>query len=437
MRKIINKFHKITKKVFGFFDGGKLSTDGGSLLLKIADKETSIIKLLSNTIIDKRNSSYVNHPIETLLRQRVFQIASSYEDANDCNVLRKDPIFKLACGTSADLASQPTMSRFENSLTRKEIYNLHYALVDSFLNSYSTEPKHIVLDLDDTIDETHGAQQLSLFNTYYDTEGFLPLHIYEAQSGKLVLTLLRPCKRATGKTLRAILKRLVKHIRKQWQNTQIIVRGDSHFGVPEVYNWCDENKVIFVTGQSSNSTISQLGSATLEKAKSLQKENPLESVCLFTEFDYQAKNWTCSRRVIMKAEVTPKGPNPRYITTNLKSSQPSFIYKVIFCQRGQMENYIKDHKNHLHSDRTSCSDYKANMFRLVIHSAAYILMHKLRELLSTTEFSSAQFNTIQTKVLKIGVRVEELKHKIVLHFTECYKYGELVLGLLKKYKLCL
>jgi hypothetical protein len=437
MIKIKNCLKKITKKIFAFFDGGKISTDGGSLLLTIADEQTGIIKRLAKTILDKRNTNYISHTIETLLRQRIFQIACDYEDANDCNDLRKDPMFKLACGTSDDLASQPTMSRFENSLTRKEIYNLHYALVDNFLNSYSTEPTCIVLDLDDTIDETHGAQQLSLFNTYYDTEGYLPLHIYEAQSGKLVLTLLRPCKRATGVTLRAILKRLVKHIRKQWKQTQIIIRGDSHFGVPEVYDWCDENSVIFVTGQSSNSTISQLGNGTLEKAKSLQQQNPSESVCLFTEFEYKAKNWDCSRRIIMKAEVTPKGINPRYIATNLKSSQPSFIYKAIFCQRGQMENYIKEHKNHLHSDRTSCSDYRANMLRLVIHSAAYVLMHKLRELLSTTEFSKAQFNTLQNKILKIGVRVEELKHKIVLHFSECYEHGELVLKMFKKYNLCL
>jgi hypothetical protein len=419
------------KKVISQFDGGRISSDAGALLLPQAEKHTGIIERFASCLFDHRDERRVDHSYKDLLCQRVFQIACNYEDANDCDTLRTDPVFKIACGRQPeegmDLGSQPTMCRLENTPSRTVLYRMGLAMIDAFVASYDQAPRALILDMDDTADPTHGAQQMSMFNKYYDTHCYLPLHLYDGLTGKLILTVLRPGKRAKGKEIVAILKRVVKQIRAAWPGVEIILRGDSHFSPPEVQSWADQlDKVNFVLGLGGNKTLLEKGKELMAQAQRLHEQSG-EKVRLFGEFMYRASTWACEQRVIVKAEVSKDGPNPRFVVTSLDSSRASFIYDTAYCGRGEMENFIKDHKNHLHSDRTSCGSFEANQFRLFLHGAAYLLLHTIRVLgLKGTELARAQFNTIQTKVLKIAARVEEMATRIKVHLPTSYPFKRLL-----------
>ena len=411
------------KSVEATFDGGTLTSDSGALLLRAVESQVGVVDQLTQALTDRRHPRYVVHPLADLLKQRVFQIACGYEDANDCNDLRTDPGFKAACDrwpiSGKDLASQPTMSRLENGV--RELYRMAYALADVFIASYDQPPSYQVLDIDDTEDEVHGHQPLALFNAYYDARCFLPLHIYEGQTGKLITAILRPGARPTGNQIVSLLKRLIAHLRQAWPQVEIFLRGDGHFSCPEVHDFCDANRVYFALGQTGNSRLSPLGDPLMEQAQTLYQEtgNPVQ---LFGAFDYQAESWARPRRIIHKAEITATGQkNARFVVTNLESSQPSFLYKTIYCARGQMENFIKNHKTFLHSDRTSCHTFEANQFRLFLHCAAYILLHRLaHQGLQGTPWVNKQFNTVQNRILKVAGRVCELKTKIKFHLPTSF-----------------
>jgi hypothetical protein len=412
------------KKVEADFDGGTVTSDGGVLFLRELESRIGIIQRLAGCLRDGRLQSHTRHTVHEMTRQRVFQIACGYEDANDCNSLRSDPAFKVACDrlplSGEDLSSQPTMTRLENSATRTDLYRMAYALLDGFLASYPEPPRQIVLDLDDTDDPTHGAQQLSMFHGYYDEHCYLPLHIYEGQSGKLITTLLRPGRSLKGKQIVSILKRVVAYIRKAWPQVRILCRGDSGFSAPEVHDWCDDNGVYFVLGQAGNSKLEENGRPLLDQARRLHSLTG-EKVRLFTSFFYQAGTWSKPRRIVFKAEVTPEGANPRFVVTNLQSSQASFLYDHVYCARGRVEGFIKNHKTYLRSDRTSCHKFTANQFRLFLHSAAYILMHALCEKgLKGTGWAKAQYDTIQKRILKVGARVRELSTRVKIHFPTSF-----------------
>jgi len=405
------------KKVTADFTGGDVSSDGGVLVLREITDSIGIIDQLAEAITDTRHQSYVLHDNKTLLTQRILQIACGYEDANDADDLRTDPGFKAACNrlpSESDLASQPTISRFENALTPRDIYRIAEVLEDRFINSYETPPIAIILDIDDTDDPTHGAQQLSLFNGYYDEYCYQPLFIFEGQSGNLITSILRPGRRPSGKETCSIIKRIVKRIRAAWPNVGILIRGDSHFATPELYAWCDSHAVLYVLGLTGTSILKMRAQAALEAARREFKASGTKTRT-FRETRYQASTWHRDLRVIIMAEVSAQGDNIRFIVTSLESSQPSFIYETAYCGRGQMENFIKNHKLALKSGRTSCHSFLANSFRLMLHSAAYVILHTVREkALNGTEFANAQFDTIRLRLLKIGVEVREMKTKI--HF---------------------
>ena len=426
-----DKHHRISfasvsgKPVEAVFDGGVLTSDIGLMLLREVESKIGILSRIVEALTDRRHPSYVDHTCADLINQRVFQIACGYEDANDCNALRRDPAFKAACDrlpvSGAALASQPTMSRLENGIRRRDLYRIAKALVDGFIASYDTPPEAVVLDIDDTDDEVHGDQPLSLFNGYYDERCYMPLHIYEGQIGRLITTLLRPGARPSGKQIVSILKRLVKTLRQAWPDVGIFLRGDSHFSCPEVHDFCDEHEVYFALGQAGNTRLAARGHPLMAQAKARYQETG-QPVQLFTCFGYQAQSWALPRRIIYKAEITASGQAiARFVVTNLDSSQPSFIYKTVYCARGRMENFIKNHKTFLHSDRTSCHTFEANHFRLFLHSAAYVLMHTLTEIgLQATQWAHAQFNTIQHRILKVAGRASELKTKIKLHLPTSF-----------------
>ena len=422
-QKSLDLGHIDGKPIEGSFTGGNQSTEAGLLLLQQVEKNIGLIQAMASVLPDARDQRYVDHSHLNLLTQRIFQIAAGYEDANDSDTLRQDPILKLCADVlpeSGDpLASQPTMSRFENSLSSTDLYKLAYTFADSFTQSYDEEPKCIVLDFDDTDDEVHGDQQLCLFNGYYDEYCFMPLHIYEGFSGKLISTILKPGKRLTGKGTFAIFSRLIKHLREQWKNTNIVFRGDSHFASLEVMEWADaQENVFYVTGLASNNILMEMAEKTIEIAKkrfSKWQKNVVE----FGSFYYAAKSWTEKQRVIVKVEITSdhSDPNVRFIVTNAHDADAKVLYTEVYCARGNAELYIKNHKTYLKSGRTSCHRFAANQFRVFLHSAAYVLIHALQHtVLKATEFENATMNTIQLKILKLSARVRELKTRIKIEF---------------------
>lgn len=416
------------KKVQVDFNGGDVSSDSGLLLLREAEAKIGLFEKVVHAIHDDRHPGYIKHGIMELLKQRVYQIASGYEDANDSNELRKDPILKIACDkpSSSDsyLASQPTISRFENAPKRTTLYRIACALLDVFIESYDTPPEGIVIDFDDTADATYGNQQLTFFNAYHDCHCYMPMHIYEGKTGKLITTILRPGKRPSGKEIVSILKRIVRIIREAWPEVGILIRGDSYYSCPAVYKYCKEHNIRFIFGFKPYSTLVKRSKALMKKAKELFELNN-KPVKIYGEFSYKAGSWETPNRIIVKAEYNSQGPNTRFIVTDLEHENRKFLYQTVYCNRGAMELMIKEHKNHLASDRTSCSSFQANQFRVFLHSMAYILMHHFRShYLQDTEFAKAQFNTIRTKIIKIGARVHHMMTKIKIQLPSSYPYKE-------------
>jgi len=346
-----------------------------------------------------------------------MQIAAGYEDANDCNTLRNDGVLKVCCQTENSLSTQPTMSRFENSISNKELYKISQAFADQFIASYSKEPKVIILDCDDTAARVYGEQQLSLFNNYYGDYCFMPLHIYEGLSGKLIASILKPGRRSKSVKVFGILRRLIEHLRKIWPNTLIILRGDSHFCSQEFMDWAEtEYNIGFITGLTSNNLLKEMTRTTIESAEREFKiyQKPLKR---YHSFTYKAASWQHFQRVVVKVEVSDQGTNVRYIVSNIRCIRAKALYENAYCARGSAELRIKDHKTYLKSDRMSCNSFKANQFRLLLHSAAYVLIHTLqKQALASTEFANSTMKTIQLKILKIATRVKILKTKVKIEF---------------------
>jgi hypothetical protein len=413
------------KKVSVDFEGGAVSSDGGVLLLRQIERRVGVTAALVESIRDVRHQSYVEHSLSDLIGQRVSQIACGYPEAVASNALRDDPGIKAGCDrlpfSGETLAGQSTMSRLENSVSRTDIYRMSRAMVDVFLNSFPKRPQKIVLDLDETCDPTHGAQQGSLFHAFYDTHCLLPLHVYESGTGRLVTTILRPGKTPTGRESAAIVKRLIRYIRKRWPKVKIVIRGDSHYGRPEVCDVCEAENVWYILGLATNSRLQGLA---LRGWWELIREE-LGDYRTFTEFEYQAGSWRTARRVIVRVDAKERGVDIRFVVTNMPQKNVGYLYDKVYCRRCQMENLIKDHKNGLRSDLTSCSSFTANSFRLLLHSAAYVLLHHLRErILAGTSMATALFDTLRLKLLKIGARVVERSKVIRFHLPSTYAYRE-------------
>jgi hypothetical protein len=393
------------------FDGGRLSSDGGLVLLNDPDDQLGFTRHLAAVLRDRRDPRRVDFTLHDLLKQRVLQIAAGYEDANDANTLRHDPIFKLLLGrlpeSGAPLASQPTISRFENRVSRPELYRLAQVFVDQFIAAYARPPTLIVLDFDDTEDPAHGQQEQVRYDGYYGGYCFLPLHVYEGLSGRLITTIFK-AKRCSGAQMLAVLKRLCKRLRHAWPDTCIIVRGDSHFAYPEVMQWMEaQANLSYVTGLTSNAVLQKLAHEVVEQAKGAYGRDG-GKITRFHSTHYQATTWSCSRRVVIKVEVSDQGVNTRFVVTDLEQARAKVLYRQIYCARGQAENEIKDHKLYLKSDRTSCHRFEANQFRLFLHSAAYVLLDTFRrEVLQGTPWAAATMETLQLRWLKLGARVQE------------------------------
>jgi hypothetical protein len=428
------------KKVTAAFDGGRISSDGGVLLLAGADRQLGLIDTLAALMPDHRDPLLITHSMADILRARVFAIACGHPDADDLDDLRQDPAFKLACGrlpeTGDDLASQPTMSRWENAPDLRTLIRMTHAMVDLWCSSHRRAPEAITLDIDDTADTVHGHQQLSLFNAHYDEYCFLPIHIYDAATGHCVLTILRPGKTPDGKEVRAHLRRLVRRIRRHWPKTRITIRGDGHYGRREAMDWCEENGVRYVFGLSPNKVLAAQVFAKTDEVCVQRAVGNLDVVRDYTETVYAAKSWSRPRRVVARIEATRKGLDTRYVVTNITHCGPQWLYDSIYCARGQAENLIKRHKSQLASDRTSCRSPLANQMRLVLHTAAYWLMRTVQDAIPGTQpLARSEFSTIRLRLLKIAVRIKETGSRVRLAFAANCPDAALFRGLIRHFAL--
>ncbi|BBD99566.1 MULTISPECIES: IS1380-like element ISMesp2 family transposase [Alphaproteobacteria] len=410
------------KKITAAFDGGRITSDAGIMLLAAAERRLKLAEKLAAAIRDPRDPARVRHSLTDILRARIFAIACGYEDANDLDRLRNDPAFKLACGrlpdSGQDLCSQPTCSRLENLPDLRTVIRLGRVLVDLWLSSYPAPPKSVTLDIDDTLDVVHGHQQLSLFNGHHDERCFLPIHIYDAATGRPVAMILRPGKTPSGKEIRGHLRRLARCIRARWPDTRILVRGDSHYGRVEVMAWCEENAIDYVFGLAGNKVLKRLVDASADDIRTRRALEQKPVLRGYVETRYEAKSWKAERRVAARIEATTMGLDIRFVVTNLAKGSAEHIYDVVYCARGQAENLIKMHKSQLASDRTSCRRAVANQMRLVLHTAAYWLMLTLREAVPATHhLGKAEFATLRLRLLKLGARVTETVSRIRLAFA--------------------
>jgi hypothetical protein len=425
-------FPLVRKPVVARFDGGALSSDAGVALLAGVDRRLGLTERLARCLVDARDQGRVRHEVVEMVQQRIYQIACGYEDCNDADTLRADPVFKLAVGRlpqEDDLASQPTLSRLENGATRAALFAMSEELVAHYCERHAdSHPLTIVLDADATDDETHGHQQLSFFHGFYDEHCYLPLLVFaqaEAEGEQeLLAAVLRPGNVHAGHRAMAIMERIVERLRGSFPRSRLLLRGDSGLALPEVYDGCEALQVLYVISVAKNPRLLELAEPFLERARAQYAETG-ESVQVFGEFSYAAESWSHRRRVVVKAEVMSRGDNPRFVVTSIPASEldPEAVYEL-YRQRGDPENRIKELKVDLSADRLSCHRFLANQFRLLLHAAAYLLMQAMRAALAGTELARAQVGTLRLRLLKVGARVIESCRRVSLRLPSAYPWPE-------------
>jgi Transposase DDE domain group 1 len=422
------------KKLTAAFDGGRITSDGGVMLLAAAERRIGIAQMLAPLIADPRDPALVRHSVADILRARMLAIACGYEDADDLDHLRHDPAFKLACGrlpvSGADLCSQPTVSRWENAPTLREVVRMTYTLVDIYCASYAVPPAAVTLDIDDTADVVHGYQQLALFNAHYNERCFQPIHVYDTATSRPVAMLLRPGKTPSGSEIRNHLRRLVRRIRSHWPDTRLTIRGDGHYGRPEVMAWCESSGVDYIFGLPGNAVLDRLVEAAADDVRVRRAEAEAPVVRRYSETRYGARSWHRERRVAARIEASTRGLDIRYVVTNLSHGSAEWLYDTLYCARGQAENLIKLHKTQLASDRTSCRSPLANQVRLVLHTGAYWLLLALRDAIPRPQpLATAEFTTLRLRLVKIAARIIETATRVRIAFAAACPNAELFAGL--------
>lgn len=410
------------RQIVADFLGGRLTTDGGALLLREVDRQIGLIDAINDCIPDPRDPRYTIHDQRSMLAQRICSLALGYEDLNDQQTMRVDPALQLVAGCSPDaddpMASPSTLCRLENRITRQALVRLSAVLVEQFLDSHDTPPDEITLDFDATDDRVHGSQEQRFFHGYYKSYCFLPLYVFCGD--QLLCAYLRPSKIDAAKHARAITKLLVDAIRQRWPDVKIIIRGDSGFCRWRLMRWCDNHSVSYIFGLARNQVLERRIAELLEQAESAYDASGGQKQRLFAETLYAAQSWDRQRRVVMKAERLPAGPNTRFVVTNLEGT-PQSLYDDNYVLRGDMENRIKEQQLMLFADRTSCHDFLANQFRLLLSSFAYVLIESLRRNhLADTELAQAQVSTIRLKILKVAARVVTSVRRVVFHLSSSY-----------------
>ena len=444
------EFHALGRReVVGRFDGGRITSDGGGVLLREVDLRLGLMGRLASCFVDYRDPELIEHSVQSLVSQRIYALALGYEDLNDHDVLRADSLLALVVGKADVTGEQRARERDQgcplagsSTLNRLELSEPEHAarsrykriaadpealdrlLVELFLESYAKPPREIWLDLDATDDPLHGHQEGRFFHGYYGCYCYLPLYIFCGEH--LLCARLSPSNQDASAGSVAELSRIVAQIRERWPKTRIIVRGDSGFCRATIMGWCEANRVGYVLGLARNARLVRALGAALHEAK-IEYQATGAAARRFEEFSYRTrKSWSRARRVVGKAEHLAKGPNPRFVVTNLPPSRGKarHLYEKLYCVRGEMENRIKEQQLGLFADRTSAATLRANQLRLYFASFAYVLMHGLRRLgLAGTELARAQATTIRLKLLKIGTRLRITVRKVWLSFSETYPYA--------------
>ena len=440
------------RKVVAQFDGGTISSDGGSLLLREVDLRSAVLDRFATCFDDLRNRSYVEHSVRQLVSQRIYGLCLGYEDINDHEQLRYDPLFAAVCQQSdveggrrrrdsdvgQALAGKSTLQRLESTpreANKPDRYHRVYAdpariegfFVEHFLSHYNggRQPGQIIIDLDATNDPLHGNQEGRFFHGYYDQYCYLPLYIFVGDY--LLAAKLRSSESEASHGADEELNRIVAQIRQKWPKVRIIVRADSGFARDWLMSWCETHHVDYVLGLQKNTRLSRAVGWAMYQARmrSVSTGKPARE---FRELEYRTrKSWTCTRRVVAKAEYTCEKENPRFVVTTLSAKRwpAARLYEELYCARGDMENRIKEQQLYLFADRTSAETMRANQIRLWFSSVAYLLMNELRHALRGTELERAQCHTIRTKILKIGARVVVSTRRIVVHLACGYPYQHL------------
>lgn len=425
------------KKITADFEGGQITSDAGCLLLREIDKQHGITESLAGILHDPRRPDRILHDNRSMLQQRLFSIAIGYEDNNDAAFLRRDPAVKIATDklpdTSPDLASQPTLCRLENRATQKDILRLSEQLFNLYLHAHPGPRDVVIVDMDSTDDPTHGAQQLSLFHGYFGQHMYHPLLIFDGITGFPMAAVLRPGNSHASHGAKAVLKRLIRKLKRAYPGSTILLRADGGFAIPDIYTLCEKERIYYTIGLITNDRLKARTDDLLAQAIKLFGEAG-EKQRLFTSFYYRADSWHRRRRVITKAECMPEGTNRRFVVTNLPGIAQE-LYDEIYVHRGDMENRIKELKRHLKADRLSCHRFLANQFRLLLHTFSYCFIWFLRKSLRGTELTYAQADTLRLKLLKIGARIVQSSRRVWVHIASGYPYKELFAVALHKIRM--
>jgi len=407
------------------FDGGDVSSDGGLLLLRKVEHRVGLLEAVARALADPRDPERIEHTLGDMLRQRVFGLVQGYEDLNDHATLRNDPLMQTACERDTPLASAPTLCRLENRASRAAAWAIQEVMVEKFIAGFKTPPEELVFDFDATDDPLYGRQEGRFFHGYYDSYCYLPLYVFCGK--QLLVAYLRPSKIDAAKHAGAVLKLLVRRLRRAWPKVRIILRADSGFCRRRILAWCERNGVGYALGLAKNERLNKITEARRQRlagcfAKTQIKQRE------FAQFRYAAGTWKTERRVIARLEHMDKGDNPRYIVTNLQGD-PRALYEDLYCARGEMENRIKEAQLGLFADRTSCQYFAANQFRLLLSSLAYILTERLRALaLAGTEFARLQATTLRAKLLKIGAVILRNTRRVRVMLSSAFPHQAIFLA---------
>jgi hypothetical protein len=407
------------KSLTATFDAGRLSSDGGLIVLREIERRLGLADTITGPLRDLRDPTRIRHSYAEMARARMLMIAAGYEDCDDVDALRADPALKIAVGrcpeTGTDLMSQPTLSRLENLADWRALARIGLGQIDLYCRNFARAPSRIVLDIDDTDDPVHGQQELALFNAHYDCTCFQPIHIFDGLSGKPILSLLRPGKRPSGEEVAKVLRHVIRRIRRHWPRVDILVRGDSHYCSEPALALLEAMRCDYIIGFAINSKLLEIAAPWREQCD-WRRSKFKPTVRRFHQLSYRAREWSRSRKLVARVEATALGTDVRFIVTSLEGRGKT-LYEKVFCARGNAENLIKDMKRFTRSDKTACSRWQANQFRLFLHVGAYWLLHSLRQAApKRSRWRGATFETIRRVFVKVAVRVEELKGKIKLAF---------------------
>ena len=415
-----------------------VSSDGGALALRRIDDAMGLTRALAAVVGDPRNPLYVVHGREEQLRQRIYQIALGYEDCNDAERLRTDPVLQVVCTGKEPqaLSSQPTLSRLENAVGGRDLRQLWRVLEDLYVQSLSPDSSLVVLDIDATDDPTHGQQELAFFHGFYDQHMFHPLLVFDGKTGQLISGLLRPGRAHAARGSKSMLRRLIRAIRARCPHADIVVRGDSAFAMPRLLDVLERlnaelGNVWYVIGLAQNPRLISLAKPSMDRARD-EHEAFGRHVRRFAWLDYAAQTWLHPRKVVLKAEHADRGANPRFVVTNIDWTDPRSIYDGSYIPRGQAENFIKDFKNALRADRLSCHRFVANAFRLLLHAAAYALMHALRGAVAAHDdaLGRAQMDTLRLRLLKVGAIVRISVRRVTVSLSRSFAAWPVLAALL-------